>query len=223
MPKIFPTSIGGAASTAMKIGGGVSGGVVGFVVADMIDNHLKATPRLLTPGEIAMVTSIFKDSINISSVRVRRGPILPMQNSDTAVTPFGEIYFPEKHFMLDFSTEQSGDKHWFMHEMVHVWQYQRGMAVAIKGLMSWHADYEYELTNDKVLSDYGMEQQASIISDYWCLKTIGYSVWHGLATEKYKGRLARNQQGMRDYWLKIYENTLRLFLKNPKDKKALFG
>lgn len=47
MPKIFPTSIGGAASTAMKIGGGVSGGVVGFVVADMIDNHLKATPRLL--------------------------------------------------------------------------------------------------------------------------------------------------------------------------------
>lgn len=223
MPKIFPTSIGGAASTAMKIGGGVSGGVVGFVVADMIDNHLKATPRLLTPGEIAMVTSIFKDSINIASVRVRRGPILPMQNSDTAVTPFGEIYFPEKHFKHDFSTEQSDDKHWFMHEMVHVWQYQRGMAVVIKGLMSWHADYEYELTNDKVLSDYGMEQQASIIADYWCLKTIGYSVWHGLATEKYKGRLARNQQGMRDYWLKIYENTLRLFLKNPKDKKALSG
>ncbi|WP_202984078.1 MULTISPECIES: hypothetical protein [Snodgrassella] len=62
MPKIFSTSIGGAASTAMKIGGGVSGGVVGVVVADMIDNHLKATPRLLTPGEIAMVTSIFKDS-----------------------------------------------------------------------------------------------------------------------------------------------------------------
>ena len=59
-----------------------------------------------------------------------------MQNSDTAVTPFGEIYFPEKHFKHDFSTEQSNDKHWFMHEMVHVWQYQRGMAVAIKGLMS---------------------------------------------------------------------------------------
>ena len=59
MPKIFPTSIGGAASTAMKIGGG---GIVGYVVADVIDNHLKATPRLLTPGEIAMVTSIFKDS-----------------------------------------------------------------------------------------------------------------------------------------------------------------
>ena len=223
MPKIFPTSIGGAASTAMKIGGGVSGGVVGVVVADMIDNHLKATPRLLTPGEIAMVTSIFKDSINIASVRVRRGPILPMQNSDTAVTPFGEIYFPEKHFKNDFSTEQSNDKHWFMHEMVHVWQYQRGMAVAIKGLMSWHADYEYELTNDKVLSDYGMEQQASIIADYWCLKTVGYSDWHWLAREKYKGHLARNQQGMRNYWLKIYENTLRLFLKNPKDKKALFG
>ena len=68
-----------------------------------------------------------------------------------------------------------------------------------------------------------MEQQASIIADYWCLKTVGYSDWHWLAREKYKGHLARNQQGMRNYWLKIYENTLRLFLKNPKDKKALSG
>lgn len=146
-----------------------------------------------------------------------------MQNSDTAVTPFGEIYFPEKHFKHDFSTEQSNDKHWFMHEMVHVWQYQRGMAVAIKGLMSWHADYQYDLTNDKILSDYRMEQQASIIADYWCLKTFDYNACYPLTNEKYKGRLARNQQGMRNYWLKKYENTLRLFLNNTKDKKALLG
>ena len=97
------------------------------------------------------------------------------------------------------------------------------MAVAIKGLMSWHADYQYDLTNDKILSDYRMEQQASIIADYWCLKTFDYNAWYTLTNEKYKGRLARNQQGMRNYWLKKYENTLRLFLNNTKDKKALFG
>lgn len=66
------------------------------------------------------------------------------------------------------------------------------------------------------------EQQASIISDYYFLKTICYCDWRWLAREEYKGRLGRNQQGMRNCWLKIYETILRLFLNNPKDKKALF-
>ena len=28
------------------------------------------------------------------------------------------------HFKEDFSQGEDGDKHWFMHEMVHVWQHQ---------------------------------------------------------------------------------------------------
>ena len=226
MPKIFPTSIGGAASTAMKIGGGVSGVIVGYVVEDVIDNHLKAIPRLLTPGEIAMVTSIFKDSINLALVKVRNGPILPFQDRkdhEYAVTPMGEIYFTSNSYTNDFSIKAIPSKHLFMHEMVHVWQFQMGLAVAFWRLENGFVDYQYDLTNDKILSDYRMEQQASIIADYWCLKTFDYNAWYTLTNEKYKGRLARNQQGMRNYWLKIYENTLRLFLKNPKDKKALFG
>lgn len=58
MPKIFPTSIGGAALTAMKIGGG---GIVGYVVADVIDNYLKAAPKLLlhTAKYIFQIINIF--------------------------------------------------------------------------------------------------------------------------------------------------------------------
>lgn len=220
MPKFHETSIGKVASHLKSTDLFVFTSL--FIVGTK-ENHQKATPRLLTSGEIAMVTSIFKDSINIASVRVRNGPLL-LGQGDHAVTPFGEIYFPKEHFKRDFSTGQSGDKHWFMHEMVHVWQFQMGMAVAFWGLGSGAVDYHYELTNDKVLSDYGMEQQASIIADYWCLKTFDYDAWYTPAYEKYKGKdKSRNKQGMRNYWLKSYENTLRLFLKNPKDKKALFG
>jgi hypothetical protein len=34
---------------------------------------------------------------------------------------------------------------------------------------------------------------------------------------------SKNKHLVQDLWLKMYENTLHLFLKNPKDKKALFG
>lgn len=156
----------------------------------------------------------------------RIGPILPNQG-DYTVTPCGEIYFSNHKYVPDFSKDTSlqGIRkiHLFMHEMVHIWQFQMGLAVPILVLASGFVDYHYDLTNDKILSDYHMEQQASIISDYWCLKTFDYNAWYTLTNEKYKGRLARNQQGMRNYWQKKYENTLRLFLNNTKDKKALFG
>jgi len=49
--------------------------------------------------------------------------------------------------------------------MMHVWQHQKGMMVRTRGLFSWAVNYYYDL-NGKKLSDYGMEQQASIVSDY---------------------------------------------------------
>ncbi|MCO6505473.1 MAG: hypothetical protein J6568_08695 [Snodgrassella sp.] len=84
-------------------------------------------------------------------------------------------------------------------------------------------DYEYALADDKVLSDYGMEQQASIIADYYLLRDFGYDKWFEKTKQKYKGNKAKNKQLVQDLWLKMYENTLHLFLKNPHDKKALFG
>lgn len=60
----------------------------------------------------------------------------------------------------------------YMHEMMHVWQTQKGMFVRTRGFFSGIADYTYSL--DKVdLLHYGLEQQASIVSDYWLLKCFG--------------------------------------------------
>ncbi|PIT12384.1 hypothetical protein BGI32_10275 [Snodgrassella alvi] len=188
----------------------------------MIGNHLKAKPRLLTLGEMAMVTSVFKAAITLTDVRVRKGPILPFQG-EYKVTPMGEIYYPEKYYSKDYSIELLRPKYIFMHEMVHVWQYQMGMFVVARGACSLFADYHYALTDDKVLSDYGMEQQASIIADYYILRDFGYDSWSSVTKQKYKGGDPKNKQLIQEFWLKMYENTLHLFLKNPQDKKALFG
>ncbi|WP_239351415.1 hypothetical protein [Snodgrassella communis] len=51
--------------------------LVAYLSSEMIGNHLKAKPRLLTVGEMAMVTSVFKTAITLTEVRVRKGPILP--------------------------------------------------------------------------------------------------------------------------------------------------
>lgn len=51
--------------------------LVGYLSSEMIGNRLKAKPRLLTVGEMAMVTSVFKAAITLTDVRVRQGPILP--------------------------------------------------------------------------------------------------------------------------------------------------
>ena len=187
-------------------------------------NHNNATPRPLTPGEVTMITSIFQSSIKTTSVKIRNGPILPGQDPNTAVTPWGEPYFPKGRFCDDFSIEPIHAQHWLMHEMAHVWQYELGMSVAIRGTISEFVDYDYQLTKNKVLSDYGMEQQASIIADYWCLKTHGYKHWYALTREKNMTNINNNEKikDKRSYWLDQYENTLKLFLQNPEDKKALF-
>ncbi|WP_239428284.1 hypothetical protein [Snodgrassella communis] len=200
----------------------MTGLLVGYLSGAIVGNHLKAKPRLLTVGEMAMVTSVFKAAITLTEVRVRNGPILPFQGV-YKVTPMGEIYWPTKSYLKDYSTAPLDFRHIFMHEMVHVWQYQMGMFVVARGACSLFADYEYALTDDKVLSDYGMEQQASIIADYYILRDFGYDAWCDRTKQKYKGGEPKNKQLVKDLWLKMYANTLHLFLKNPKDKKALFG
>ena len=196
--------------------------LVAYLSSEMIGNHLKAKPRLLTPGEMAMVTSVFKAAITLTDVRVRQGPILPFQG-EYAVTPMGGIYYPIKEYLEDYSIARIEYRHLFIHEMVHIWQYQMGMWVALRGACSLLVDYHYTLADDKVLSDYGMEQQASIIADYYLLRDFGYDAWCDRTKQKYKGGEPKNKQLVQDLWLKMYENTLRLFLKNPQDKKALFG
>ena len=101
-----------------------------------------------------------------------------LQPVDVAMSPNGEMWYREETYSPDFSLEDDiVKKHRFMHEMMHVWQTQKGMFVRIRGLFSGIADYTYSL--DKVdLLHYGLEQQASIVKRLLVIENT--LVWRGM-------------------------------------------
>lgn len=131
--------------------------------------------RQLTIGEIALAKTLYGYSIRYHRVWVHRESYLPfnLQPVNVAMSPNGEMWFREDTYSPDFSLEEDlAKKHIFMHEMMHVWQTQKGMFVRTRGLFSGIADYSYNLDKVDILH-YSLEQQASIVSDYWLLKYNG--------------------------------------------------
>jgi len=177
------------------------------------DVTAQGAARGLTPGEMGMARHLFGDSIDYGRVKVHNAEYLPfgMQRNDTVMTPNGEMYFPKDIFEEDFSSEDQRDQHLFMHEMTHVWQGQMGMFVRLRGLGSWAARYKYRLSVKKKLSNYGMEQQASLLSDYYILIFYGRSAWNEL----------HDCKNPEPDILSVYQAVLSDFLKNPADRSVL--
>lgn len=141
--------------------------------------------RQLTTGEIALAKTLFGGSLVYSRIWVHRESYLPfnLQPVNVAMAPNGELWFREDTYSPDFSLDHLVKKHRFMHEMVHAWQSQKGMFVRTRGLFSRFSDYYYTL--DKVdFLHYGLEQQASLASDYWLLLHHGFEGNNGLYNYK---------------------------------------
>jgi len=132
--------------------------------------------RLLTSGEIRLATELYGKSIRYSHVWIHHDSYLPfgMQENNTAMTPNGEMWFETNVYRDDYSIGPVDYQHLYMHEMMHVWQYQHGMNIRMRGLVSWAVSYKYDLTRNS-LSSYSMEQQASIVSDFWLLVNFGFA------------------------------------------------
>ncbi len=141
--------------------------------------------RLLTFGEISLAQGLYGYTIQYNKVWIHHGSYLPfgMQENNTAMTPNGEIWFETNVYRDDYSVSSVRYNYLFLHEMMHVWQHQRGMNVRMRGLMSWAANYQYDL-DKKALSKYSMEQQASIVSDYWLLTKFGFEDYADIISYK---------------------------------------
>lgn len=136
--------------------------------------------RLITSSEISMARWVFGNAIMYNRVWVHCDSYLPfgLQGKHVGMSPNGEIYFRKEEYLADFSkTSDYSTQHFFIHELAHVWQHQQGQWVRLRGAFSWAADYNYNLEQNKTLTDYSLEQQASIIADYWLLKRYGYEAW----------------------------------------------
>lgn len=153
--------------------------------------------RLMTLGEIAMARRVFGDSIVYSRVWIHCDSYFPfrLQSPAFAMAPNGELWFRKEGYKSDFSSSDVLDqsKHVFIHELGHVWQHQHGQWVRTRGLLSWAADYYYKLDRCK-LTDYPIEQQASIIADYWLIIVYGMNTWLMFQAEGKQGRYRGNDK-----------------------------
>ena len=107
------------------------------------------------------------------------------------------MYFNPKRFVEDFSLASFLESLWFMHEMVHVWQYLLGYPVKLRGAIRIGLGYGYTLSADKVLSDYNMEAQGNVLSDCWAPSQFPNppSLWEA----KHRKDLALCRQVLKDF------------------------
>ena len=175
--------------------------------------------RPMTAGEIAMARTVYQEGIDYAKVKIHKGGLFGQPNRNgNAMTPKGEIHFPDVYFKPDFSTLTPEMQVWFMHELGHVWQYQLGYSVVWAGMRlaakggyspddidrSSAPAYRYNLQGQdkgKTLPDFNMEQQADLFAHYFAAV---------------KDLFPRYAVQLHD--LKI---ALAGFLKNPKDASLL--
>jgi hypothetical protein len=121
--------------------------------------------RLLTTGETALARSIFGDSIDYSRIRLIRGKWWPLQPRNAAMAPNGNIYFHPAAggWSEDFAAEPLSRQGFFIHEMTHVWQAQRGGRFYLPLMRHPFCRYSYALEPGKPFARYGIEQQAEIV------------------------------------------------------------
>jgi hypothetical protein len=157
--------------------------------------------RPLTAGEIAMASLLFRDAIDYRRVRIHARRYIPFQPSNCAMTPNGHLYFHASCFLDDYAQASVTNRHWFLHEMAHVWQHQLGYAVRLRGAVRIGLSYDYDLAPGKTLADFNMEAQGDLLADYFALRHLSSSV--SMRQPRYAASLP------------LYEQVLAGFLADP--------
>lgn len=80
--------------------------------------------------KLSFAKSFFGNAIDYRFVRIHKSKLIPgVQSDQVSMTPWGELYMPNENYKNDFSIIKSQldirDLHHFIHEISHVWQYQR--------------------------------------------------------------------------------------------------
>ena len=168
--------------------------------------------RSLTQDEIELAKTVFGNAIDYSTVTVTDGKFAFFQPKGTAMAPDGNLYM-YGCYKDDYSKEDPLSRSHFIHEMTHVWQFQNKILnpvvaaaeLSLKHKFNYFAAYSFHLDATKDLIDYGMEQQASIVQEYFLI-----------VYEKFPGRtLLCENKCEDDEALKLYGKILGKFLKDP--------
>ena len=128
--------------------------------------------RGLTPGEAALVRSVFGTAIDIAALRLRRRRWFPLQPRGVTMAPMGHVHFhPDSpNYCEDFAEAPLDAQGLFIHEMTHVWQTQTRGRWYLPLWRSFSRRYDYALRPGWRLEQYGIEQQAEIVRHAFLLR-----------------------------------------------------
>lgn len=134
--------------------------------------------RALTENEKALAETVFQKALDLERVRIHDAKYIFFQASNVLMTPNGQIYAPSEMYREDYANEPLNYRELFIHEMAHVWQFQTevlnpkfsGLFEFIRNGFDYRKAYQYVLEAERDLIDYGMEQQAAMIADYFLVE-----------------------------------------------------
>ncbi len=137
---------------------------------DYVTNRLKPSSRILTAQEKELAKSVYGEAFDYDQLRIDDKAILGPKYGHFAYVSYFTIncYGPMT-------------RHTFIHELMHVWQYQRyGSMYILHALWAQRTKESYNygglgrLRGIKraggQLADFNFEQQADIIEDYYLIK-----------------------------------------------------
>ena len=126
--------------------------------------------RPLTAAEIDLARFMFGDAVDYARVRVRNRKWIFFQPRRTTMAPMGHIHFHPGGglYREDFGDAPLAAQGLFIHEMVHVWQHQRGIFLPIR--RHPFCRYDYRLIPGRRFEAYGIEQQAEIVTHAFLLR-----------------------------------------------------
>ncbi len=144
--------------------------------------------RPLTSGEIELARSVFGGAIDYDRVAVCRRKWAFFQPRHVVMAPRGNIHFHPHGDLYrdDFAAAHLSDQGLFVHEMVHVWQHQRGINLPFK--RHPFCRYAYSLVPGRRFERYGIEQQAELVRHAFLLES-GSAVPGAPTLDVYRGLL----------------------------------
>ena len=128
--------------------------------------------RRLTAGEDALARRVFGDAVVLERVRIRGGA-WPF-----ALTIGSSVFFPRPLWTPEFATETLPSQALFIHELVHVWQFQTrpwwtlaswATALLSGGYGGGLRAYRYDLPFGDFTA-LNLEQQASVVEHAFLLR-----------------------------------------------------
>ena len=132
--------------------------------------------RALTDAEKALARRVFGDRIELDTIRFVGSPT-PFDRAFVAGRWFGRdwIVWPNTTLADDYTTQKLSRRATFIHELVHIWQAQQGVNLALAKLRAGDGPKAYAYPADQtcVWAGLNIEQQASVVEHAYRLSEGG--------------------------------------------------